>query len=166
MLRDRGALIGENVFAYNLSTEENFAKLLNIEDDVVMAYGVRIILHDSSLNNKFGLPIKFGKVVIRKGAYIGARCTILPGVEIGQGAIIGAGSIVTKDIPQDSVAFGVPARIMGTTEELKTRFLDNMSRESNGSFFYLDLPPWRERRISMNGKDISGVYKRFLKNID
>jgi acetyltransferase-like isoleucine patch superfamily enzyme len=164
-LQRRGAKIGSNVFAENLSVEENFSDLLRIEDDVVLADGVRILLHDSSLNNVCGLPVKFGKVTIRKGAYIGARTTILPGVEIGQGTIVGAGSLVTKDIPPNSVAYGIPARVIGSTESLKERFLEEMNKSQPNSYFYLDIPPWRERYHSYHGSEVIEKYKGLLSSI-
>lgn len=51
-------------------------------------------------------------VVIQEHAWLGARCIILPGVTIGKGAIIGAGAVVTKDVPDYHVAAGNPARIV------------------------------------------------------
>lgn len=59
----------------------------------------------------FTRPVKIGK-----NCWIGARSTILPGVTIGDNVVIGAGSIVTHDIPDDYVAFGSPAKIKGKTK--------------------------------------------------
>lgn len=53
--------------------------------------------------------IKHGSVIIDEYAFVGMNCVILPGVRIGRGAIIGAGSVVTKDIPPYTIAFGIPA---------------------------------------------------------
>lgn len=50
------------------------------------------------------------RTLVRRGASIGANCTILPGVTIGEGAMIGAGSVVTKDIPSGEIWIGNPAR--------------------------------------------------------
>jgi acetyltransferase-like isoleucine patch superfamily enzyme len=52
------------------------------------------------------------KIHIKKNAWIGARVNILPGVTIGENAIVGTGSIVTKDIPDNAVAVGNPARVV------------------------------------------------------
>ena len=58
------------------------------------------------------MDVEFGKpVTIGKNVWIGGNCTILPGVAIRDNAVIGAGSVVTKDIPNDSIAIGNPARI-------------------------------------------------------
>lgn len=60
-------------------------------------------------------PKEFKKTVIRKGASIGANATILPGVEIGSNAMVGAGSVVTKNVPPNAIVLGNPARISGYT---------------------------------------------------
>lgn len=58
-------------------------------------------------------PEHFLKTVVRKGASIGANATILPGLEIGSGAMIGAGAVVTRSVPPNAIAVGNPARIVG-----------------------------------------------------
>ncbi|WP_265093412.1 DapH/DapD/GlmU-related protein, partial [Cronobacter sakazakii] len=52
-------------------------------------------------------------ILVKKGASIGANATILPGVTIGEKSMIGAGSVVTKDVPDNAVVYGNPAKIMG-----------------------------------------------------
>lgn len=90
---------------------------INIEDNVMMGSGVHIYV----TNHKFersDVPIieqgysKDKAVMLRNGCWVGANVIILPGVEIGENAVIGAGSIVTKSIPKNSVAVGCPARII------------------------------------------------------
>ena len=78
-------------------------------------------MKDKSCGNILKLKINFfsfnfcktqtAPVIIGKNVWIGENCTILPGVTIGDNAVIGAGSVVTKDIPNDSIAIGNPARI-------------------------------------------------------
>ena len=53
----------------------------------------------------------WSETLVKNGASIGASSTILPGVTIGEGAVIGAGSVVTKDVPAHAVAYGVPAKV-------------------------------------------------------
>lgn len=70
--------------------------------------------HDLQLSNRadmFPEPVKIGNNV-----WIGAHSTILPGVNIGDNAVIAAGAVVTKDVPANSVAAGVPARVIKTIE--------------------------------------------------
>ena len=56
-------------------------------------------------------------MTIGPDVWVGARCVILPGVTIGEGAVIAAGSVVTKDVPAGAVVGGVPARIIKTRED-------------------------------------------------
>lgn len=58
------------------------------------------------------------KIVVEDDAWIGAHATILPGVRIGRGAVVGAGAVVTRDVPPHSIAAGVPARIIRTMDPL------------------------------------------------
>lgn len=59
------------------------------------------------------------KIIIADNVQVGAGATILPGVRIGENVIIGAGAVVTKDIPRNTIAVGVPARIVGSIENAK-----------------------------------------------
>lgn len=90
---------------------------ITIDDNVLLGSGIHIY----TSNHKFSLPDKeipdqgFSEpknVHIKSGAWIGANCVILPGVSIGQHSVVGAGSIVTKSIPDYVVAVGNPARII------------------------------------------------------
>lgn len=54
-----------------------------------------------------------GKTIVRRGASLGANCTILPDLEIGEGALVGAGAVVTKSVPRHAIVVGNPARIAG-----------------------------------------------------
>jgi len=164
--RALGAKIGDNVFlggVGDIKMEEEYAKFVTIEDNVTIAKGTQIIQHDSSMNNLFGLPIKFGKVIIRKNAYIGANCTISCGVEIGEGALIGIGSLVITDIPSNRVAFGVPAKVKGTTFEFRDRFIEKMNDDKRN--FYWNIVHWRERK-DWPKERIDKSVKDFMDNVD
>jgi acetyltransferase-like isoleucine patch superfamily enzyme len=143
-LRARGARVGQGVYlGTDVYVEEDFAPLLTIEDGVVLAHGVCILLHDSALNNVAGEPVKFGRVTLGRCCYVGANTTVACGVTIGAGAIVGASSLVTRDVPPESVAYGQPAVVRGRVADLiaKHRGL----RATSTRFQYLDLVPWRER---------------------
>jgi acetyltransferase-like isoleucine patch superfamily enzyme len=80
---------------------------------------VKIITSNHSDSVDLDIPIMsnelvFNEVVIEDNCDIGVNTTILPGVKIGKGSIIGAGSVVTKDVPVFTIAAGVPARIIRT----------------------------------------------------
>lgn len=62
-------------------------------------------------------PIEFPKTIIEAGASIGANATILPGIRVGENALIGAGAVVTKDVPKNAIVVGNPAIIKGYVEE-------------------------------------------------
>lgn len=79
--------------------------------------------------NRLGYIV--GSVEIGAYSFIGAGSYILPGVKIGKGCVISAGSIVNKDIPDFSVAFGNPARVIGSSLDMDKDYFDNTSvRES------------------------------------
>lgn len=72
-----------------------------------------------------GVPIntqghKAGAIIIEDDVWIGANCTILPDVRIGTGAVVGAGAVVTRDIPPYAIATGVPARVTGSRKRHNT----------------------------------------------
>ncbi|MGB2727290.1 MAG: acyltransferase [Halobacteriota archaeon] len=56
--------------------------------------------------------VEYGQIIIEEYAFVGLNCVVLPGVRIGRGAIVGAGAVVTKDIPPYSIAVGIPARVV------------------------------------------------------
>lgn len=88
---------------------------ITIENNVTISHRVMIITHTDAGTSPLrdsGIPTTQAPVIIRSGAYIGAHVTILQGVEIGERAIIGAGALVTKHVPTQQVAVGVPARVI------------------------------------------------------
>ena len=84
---------------------------VTIEDDVFI--GPNVTFSNDFLPRSKKYPDKFLKTHIRKGASIGANSTIIAGLTIGKYAMIGAGSVITKDVPKNSLAYGVPAQVHG-----------------------------------------------------
>ena len=86
-----------------------------------MGSGVHIYLGDHKFDNP-NIPIidqgysPEKQVVLKKGCWVGANSIILAGVTIGENAVVGAGSVVTKSIPDRTVAVGVPAKVIKTIE--------------------------------------------------
>lgn len=105
--------------------------LIEIGDDVTMSIRVTLMAHDASTKKLTGYT-RLGRIKIGNHVFLGANATVLPGVTIGDGAVIGAGSVVTRDVPAGAVAVGVPARVIGTTQELKARAEAEMAQ--NGVF--------------------------------
>lgn len=93
--------------------------LVSIGDRVTVSSGVRLITHDGSgwlVSDDRGRRYRYAPIRIGSDVFIGAGVTILPGVHIGDRVVVGAGSVVTRDIPDETVAAGVPARPIGTWE--------------------------------------------------
>jgi acetyltransferase-like isoleucine patch superfamily enzyme len=95
---------------------------VTIEDDVFVGHNVCFIndKYPRSTNELGELQTEADwavePTIIKKGASIGSSCTILSNVTIGEGAIVGAGSVVTKDVPAKSIVAGNPAKIIRKTE--------------------------------------------------
>ena len=94
-----------------------FLELVTIEDDVFV--GPNVVFTDDP--HPMGCPRYedcLGGPTVRRLARIGANSTILPGVEIGEGALVGAGSVVVHDVPPGVVVAGSPARVIKRVDEL------------------------------------------------
>lgn len=93
--------------------------LIEIGDNVQITHNVSVHTHGGSHVVRKVIPDfdMFGRVIIEDGAYIGAYSQIMPGVTIGEGALIAAGSLVTKSVPAGVVVAGNPAKYVCTVEE-------------------------------------------------
>jgi dTDP-4-amino-4,6-dideoxygalactose transaminase/acetyltransferase-like isoleucine patch superfamily enzyme len=131
-----GAKIGRNV---KISSHTFICEGVTIEDDVFVGHNV------SFINDKYPRATTNGRLqsssdwtciptLVKRGASIGTSATILCGVTIGENAVVGAGSVVTKDVPANAVVVGVPARAVRTIESV------NNSNTTNGTAVpFLDL---------------------------
>ena len=90
---------------------------ITIEDDVQIAGNVSLLSNNHDPYERSILTCK--PIVIRKGAWIGANAVVLAGTEIGRYAIVGAGAVVTKDIPDYAVAVGNPAKVIRMLDKNK-----------------------------------------------
>ncbi|OOV17609.1 DapH/DapD/GlmU-related protein [Flavobacterium sp. LM4] len=103
--------IGKNVF---INFDCTFLALggITIEDDVLIGPKVSLITENHPLNplERKGLICK--PILIKKNAWIGANATILPGVTIGENAVVAAGAVVSKDVPDNTIFGGIPAKFI------------------------------------------------------
>lgn len=103
--------------------------IITIGENVHITEGVKFITHDGgTLLFRSIIPdLEITKpVVVGNNVYIGNDVIILPGVKIGDNVIIGAGAVVSRDIPNDSVAAGVPARVIKPIQD----YFEKIQRES------------------------------------
>ena len=84
---------------------------IEFEDGVMVAPGCRIATINHDMNNRHTI-YTYGKVTIKKNAWLGMNVTVCPGVTIGKYAVVAAGAVVTKDVPDYAVVGGVPAKVI------------------------------------------------------
>lgn len=114
---ERGMNVGKNCHGLAASTiDYAHCWLIEIGDNVTFAPQVYLLAHDASTKRYLDYT-KIAKIKIEDNAFIGARALIMPGVTIGKNAIVAAGSVVTKSIPEGFVVGGNPAKIIAKTED-------------------------------------------------
>ena len=84
---------------------------IEFEDGVMSAPGLRIASINHDMNERH-TKYTYGKVLIKKNAWIGMNATICPGVTVGKHAVVAAGAVVTRDVPDYAVVGGVPAKVI------------------------------------------------------
>ena len=119
ILRKIGCHIGKNVFIGDkVWIDGSHAEMITVEDNVHIASGSRLLCHQRDLSDyhvgdDYGsLGYKILPIRICKGALVSMEVFIMPGVTIGEGALVGAGSLVTKDVPAWTVVAGRPAKVI------------------------------------------------------
>src|SRR3989338_3614064 len=142
-----GAHIGENTILSKgvyVDFEVCIGKNVKIQNNVSVFHGVTIKEgvfvgpHVCFTNDKIPRAVnpdmslksasdwKVSEIIVEEGASIGANATILPGVKVGKFALIGAGSVVTKDVPDFALVIGNPARIVGYVCKCGKKFTENI----------------------------------------
>jgi len=114
-----GAKVGKDCYiGYEVWVDMTNTHLVELEDHVHITNRCLLLCHQRDLSNycvgddSAKLGYKKEKIILKKGCMIGMDSIIMPGVTIGEGAIIGAGSLVTKDIPAWTIATGRPAKVI------------------------------------------------------
>lgn len=157
--RSQGAKIGKNcrILIHYLASEP---WLVEVGDRVAISTGVSFITHDGGVH-VFRQEIpelqNFGRIKIGNNCAIGINVILLPGVTIGDNCVIGAGSVVTREIPSNSFAFGVPARVLMPIEKYKERFLEEWK---------IQKPPGYGESIDLSRKDnVEYLVKQHIKEM-
>jgi hypothetical protein len=105
--------------------------LIEMGDYVAVAGGVTFLTHDGAVfvfRDEFPRIQRFGKIVIHDHCMIGQNATLLPGIEIGPRAIVAAGAVVSRDVPEGAIVAGVPARVISSVDRYRERVVPVWSR--------------------------------------
>lgn len=118
--RSIGVKVGEGCWLSDITTKTFGSEpyLVTIGSKVRVASGVRFVTHDGSVLvfDKPGIDL-IAPITLEDNSFVGMNVVLLPGVTIGANSIVGAGSVVSRDIPPNVVAAGAPARVVCTLEE-------------------------------------------------
>lgn len=147
ILKKEGIKIGKSCEIYPNVAFGSEPYLIEIGDNVRITSGCRFVTHDGGIYvlrnlNKLTNADIFGKIKIGNNVHIGLNCIIMPNVTIGNNCIIGCGAVVTKDIPDNSVAVGVPARVIKNIEEYYEKnknecdYTKSMTAEEKKKYLY------------------------------
>lgn len=119
--RKKGGIIGTGCEIFPNVEFGSEPYLISIGDNVRITNGVRFVTHDGGMWVLRNIGLKdadcFGRIIIGNNVHIGWNAIIMPNVHIGDNCVIGAGAVVTHDIPDNSVAAGVPARVIESIDE-------------------------------------------------
>lgn len=128
--KSRGMKVGENVIFIEVPAFGSEPYLIEIGDGTKITAGCTFINHDGAMYvirsmEKYIDARNFGRIKIGKNCFIGNNCTFLPGVEMGDSCILGAGSVLNSSTPPNTVYAGVPAKFICTMEEYGDKALAN-----------------------------------------
>ena len=136
--------LGKNVQIIGGANFGSEPYLITIGDDTTVSFDCAFVTHDAATRVIRHLPghdketVIYGPINIGKNCFIGCRSIILPNVTIGDNCIIGAGSVVNKNIPSNSVAAGVPCKVICTLEAYINKHKDD--------FMYIVSKPFEEKK--------------------
>ena len=107
----RSIRLGKNVFINHACSFLDIGGI-TIEDDVQIGPRVNLTSENHPLDPADRKTLLLGSILIKRNAWIGAGATILPGVTVGENAVVAAGAVVSRDVPPDTVVAGIPAKVV------------------------------------------------------
>jgi maltose O-acetyltransferase len=122
LYRRMGITVGRGVFiGLDTYLDCQFPELIEIEDDVTISFRVTVVVHDDARRTD-GIRAGQGDgtvapVRLKRNCYLGAGCLVLPGVTVGERAVVAAGAVVTRDVAPGTIVAGVPARLIRETDD-------------------------------------------------
>ncbi len=105
--------LGKNVFINHACSFLDLCSI-TIEDEVMIGPKVNLITENHPLEPGDRKTVLLKPIVVKRNAWIGAAATILPGVTIGENAVVAAGAVVSKDVPPNTIVAGIPAKVVKT----------------------------------------------------
>ena len=131
LIRKQGLQIAEDCRLYGWPNFGSEPFLISIGKRVGISERVTFITHDGGTsvtlsNPKYKWVIKYGRITIRENCFIGFGAIILPGVTIGPNAVVAAGSVVTTNVPPNTVVGGNPAKVIKSIEDYAEKNLANI----------------------------------------
>jgi maltose O-acetyltransferase len=156
-LQRDGLRLGKNVsIVDDFFFDRAHCYLISIGDNTILAPCVRLVAHDASTKLYLGYT-RFGKIDIGANCFLGHSVTVLCGVTIGANSIIGAGSIVTTDIPPNSVAVGAPAKVIMSLEDYMARHRVDPSQVFGEQYHIWNLDD-KKRKELLDAAERGGGY--------
>ncbi len=154
----KGLKVGKNVRFVEVPQFGTEPFLIEIGDETTFSNNIRFVNHDGGQNalhfmEKYKDVRTFGRIKIGKQCLIGADCTIMPGVEMQDNCILGAGSILTSSMKKGSVYAGIPAKFICTIEEYGDKLL------ANNVMYPRELEPNRAALEAYISKNLPHTYK-------
>lgn len=134
LLRDLGVNMGgvPRFISDDVYLDDIDYSLLSIGARVTISKGVTLLVHDFSVTQPLTMKntniigaCLLKPILISDGCFIGANCIILPGTNIGKNTIIGAGSVVKGNIPDNAVVIGNPAKVVKSLDDYATKITEN-----------------------------------------
>ena len=107
--------LGRNVFINHACSFLDLGGI-TIEDDVQIGPRVNLVTENHPIDPAIRKHLDLKPIVLKRNAWIGAGATILPGVTVGENAIVAAGAVVNKDVPDNSIVGGIPAKFIKAIE--------------------------------------------------
>jgi maltose O-acetyltransferase len=148
-LQRLGMRIGDDVYLPDTTwVDTSFCHLISIGDHCGFGHGCFLLAHDAQMD-EFLDAGRIGRIVIHESCHIGTGTIVLPGVEIGPRTLVGAGSVVSRPLPPETVCAGNPAKVICTLGEYLDKHRQALSERPNFDYLEYGKRMTPERRTEL-----------------